>query len=303
MTLGTDTSGFALSYVDDLVVYSPTFDHHLRHLETVIGRFTKAGFTINATKCSFCRTEITFLGHVISNGGVTPHPKRIEAILNYPRPKNVRQLKQFLGVCNYHHRFIVNFSKYVAPLLPLLKQGCKWKWNAELQQAFEIPRSKFANSVHLVHPDQSLPYSVSTDASKRAVGAVLMQTNERGEMHLVSTTSRVLSDVEQRYSVAEQELLAIVYALEKFRVYVCGHQVTLCTDNKALSFLNKCSLTSSRIARWVMEIQGYTLDTQHVSGTKNILADAISRNPAGLTEAAIRDFLRPFSYSIDRCFC
>jgi hypothetical protein len=107
--------------------------------------------------------------------------------------------------------------------------------------------------------------------------------------------------VEQRYSVAEQELLAIVYALEKFRLYVYGHQVTLYTDNKALSFLNKCSLTSSRIARWVMEIQEYTLDIQHVSGTKSFLADAISRNPAGLTEAAIRDCLRPFSYSLDRC--
>jgi hypothetical protein len=128
MTLGTDTSGFALSYVDDLVVYSPTFDHHLRHLETVTGRLTKAGFTINANKCRFCRPEITFLGHVINNGESYARSQKIEAILNYPRPKNVRQLKQFLGVCNYHHRYILNYAEYVAPLLRLLKQGCKWKW-------------------------------------------------------------------------------------------------------------------------------------------------------------------------------
>jgi hypothetical protein len=88
LTLGTDTSDFALSYVDDLVVYSPIFSYHLQHLNIVIGKLTKAGFTINASKCSFCRPEITFLGHVISNKGVTPDPKRIEAILSYPRPKN-----------------------------------------------------------------------------------------------------------------------------------------------------------------------------------------------------------------------
>jgi hypothetical protein len=153
----------------------------VKHLRTVFEKLTSAGFTINASKCNFCRPQITFLGHVIGSGGVTPDPKRIEAILNYPRPRNPKQLKQFLGVCNFHHRFIINYASYVAPLLPLLKQGRKWKWTDELQIAFEILRSKFANSINLIHPDQSLPYAISTDASKRAVGAVLMQTDSNGE--------------------------------------------------------------------------------------------------------------------------
>jgi hypothetical protein len=117
----------------------------------VLRKLTEAEFTINASKCNFCRTELSFLR------GVTPCPKRIEAILSYPLPKNQKQLRQFLGVCNYHHRFITGYADYVTPLLALLKKGTKWKWTPELQRAFETLRAKFADSIHLVHPDVSLP--------------------------------------------------------------------------------------------------------------------------------------------------
>jgi hypothetical protein len=120
-----------------------------------------------------------------------------------------------------------------------------------------------------------------------------MQTDRHGDTHIVSTASRVLSSVEQKYGVSEQELLAIVYALEKFRIYVYGQEITLYTDNRALVFLNRCALTSERIARWVMEIQEYTLNIQHISGTKNFLADIVSRNPAGLSESEIKDLSKP----------
>jgi hypothetical protein len=130
-TLGTDSVGYAIAYIDDLVLFSANFQH-LYHLDTVIGKLTAAGFNINASKCSFCRTEITFLGNAISSKGVTPDPKRIEAIQHFLTPKNVRQLRRFLGVCNYHHRFIVNYADAVATLLTLLKKGQKWKWTADL---------------------------------------------------------------------------------------------------------------------------------------------------------------------------
>jgi hypothetical protein len=133
--------------VDDITVHSPTFNAHLNHLKTVIERLTKAAFTINAGKCSFGRPEISFLGHVISDRGVTPDPERSSARLSYPPPKNQKRLLQFLDVCNYHHRFIVNYANYVAPLLPFLKKASKWKWTSEMQKAFEILRAKFADSV------------------------------------------------------------------------------------------------------------------------------------------------------------
>ena len=124
-----------------------------------------------------------------------------------------------------------------------------------MQSAFETLREIFAHSIHLVHPDDNLPCIVHTDASGKAVAAVLMQTNEKGETRIVSTASRVLTLAERRYSTCEQELLAIVYALQKFRIYIFGHKIMLYTENKSLSFLHKCALTSNRVARWVIELQ------------------------------------------------
>jgi hypothetical protein len=159
-------------------------------------------------------------------------------------------LRHFLGVCNYHHRIVIDYAEYVAPLLVLLKKESKWKWTPDLDKAIEKLRSKFANSVHLLHQDESLPYTINTDASGKAIGAVLMQTNRQGETYLVSTASRVLSQTERLYSVAGQELLANVYAIvEKFRIFIYVHEVHLHTNNKALTFLSRCALTSSRMDR------------------------------------------------------
>jgi hypothetical protein len=116
----------------------------------------------------------------------------------------------------------------------MLKKEVKCKWTAHLQQAFEELRAQFANSIHQIHSNDELPYSIYTDASKFAIGALLMQTGENGEIYIVSTASRVLVATEQKYSTCEQELLAIVYALNKFRIYVFGHKILLRTDNKAL---------------------------------------------------------------------
>jgi hypothetical protein len=122
---------------------------------------------------------------------------------------------------------------------------------------------------------------------------MLIQTNTEREMHIVSMASRVLTQTERQYSVTEQELLAIVYTLEKFRNYIFGHEVYLCTDNKALSFLNKCALTSNGIARWVMQIQEYNLHIQNIRGTENFLAEMISQNPAGMSERDTKELLNP----------
>jgi hypothetical protein len=123
LALGSGTCDYALCHVDDITVHSSSFNLHIEHLKTVIGRLTAAGFTINARKCNFCKTENAFLGHVISNGGVAPDQRRIEAILSYPAPKNQHQLRQFLGVCNYRHRFTINYASHVAPLLHLLNSS------------------------------------------------------------------------------------------------------------------------------------------------------------------------------------
>jgi hypothetical protein len=127
-----------------------------------------------------------------------PDPHRIEAILNSPAPRNQKQLKKFLGVCNFHQRFIVNYVEYVAPLLQLLRKGTPWKWSAEMQEAFETLRDRFANTIHLVQPDEDLPYIINTDTSARTVGAVLIEQDREGINSIASTASRVLTPTEPR---------------------------------------------------------------------------------------------------------
>jgi hypothetical protein len=144
--LGPAPHEYATTYVDDIIVHSPTFEFHLKHLDDVLGKLTQARFTVNAEKCNFCKREISFWGHVIKQGVVSPDSRRIEVILNYPAPRNQKQLRQFLGTTNYHHRFIINYANYVASLLPLLKKGNKWQWSPELKKAFVKLKERFANS-------------------------------------------------------------------------------------------------------------------------------------------------------------
>jgi hypothetical protein len=208
-------------------------------------------------------------------------------------PKNQKQLRKFLGVCNFHQQFIINYASYVEPLLVLLRKGNKWRWSPTLQTAFETLRDKFADSIHLVHPDIKKGYIINTDASGKAIGGVLLQEGDSGQYSIVSTASRVLSAAEQRYSTCERELLAIVYALDRFKVYVYGHKITLCKDNKSLTLLNRCVITSNRVARWMLNIQEYDIEIKHIKGVQNHLADVLSRKPAGLTDEEIKGLTLP----------
>jgi hypothetical protein len=138
-----------------------------------------------------------------------------------------------------------------------------------------------------------LPYITHTDASSKAIGAVLMQKDSEGNVSIVSTASRVMHSAEKLYTTCEQELLALVHALEKFRVYVYGNNIFVNTYNRSLIFLKKCAITSNRVARWLITIQEYDIEVQHIRGVKNHLADILSRNPAGLEVNEIQDLIKP----------
>jgi hypothetical protein len=188
----------------------------------------------------------------------------------------------------------------VGPLLPLLRKGCRWRWGCELQTAFEALRAKFAASIELIHPDADMPYSIYTDACRYGISAILMQRDANGQAHIVSTASRVLTAAECKFSVCELELLAVVYALQKFRLYIFGQHVIVYSDNKALSFMKRCNLVSNRITRWIMQIQEYDLEIIHIKGTDNFLADILSRHPVGLTGRQIENMSRPREVLVSR---
>jgi hypothetical protein len=176
----------------------------------------------------------------------------------------------------------LNYADYTAPLLKLLRKEQVWKWTQIEQTAFTNLRNCFAQSVQLIHPKQNLGYAVYTDASKLGISAILTQRENEDEVSIISTASRVLTPTEQRYTTCEQELLAVVYSFQKFGIYVTGHPTTVYSDNKALSFLKKCQITSSRVARWIMQLQEFDVTIQHVKGTDNHFADVLSRNPIGI---------------------
>jgi hypothetical protein len=146
----------------------------------------------------FLQIEVTFLGHKINEVGVRPDPQRIAIVLKYPVPRNQKQLRQFLGSCNFHSKFMIDYTNYVGPLLPLLKKGVAWSWTEEMQAAFETLRAQFAHSIQLIHPDENLPYCVYTDACQYGISGILIQRNSEGKPYIVSTTSRVLSITEQK---------------------------------------------------------------------------------------------------------
>jgi hypothetical protein len=251
-------------YVDDLLIHSSSFYDHLEHLDWVLHKLTMAGFTINASKCNFCKPEIKFLGHIICDKTVKTDPEKIEAILRYPVLKNQKQLRKFLGVCNFHQQFIVNCASYVEPLLVWLRKGNRWSWHSTLQNAFETLRAKFAESIHLVHPDEKKGYIINTNANGKAIGGVLLQKSDDRHYIIVSTASQVLSATEQHYSTCERELLVVVYTLDCFKIHIYRHKITLCTDNKSLTFLNKCVITSNCVARWILNILEYDIEIKHI---------------------------------------
>jgi hypothetical protein len=167
----------------------------------------------------------------------------------------------------------------------------EWMWTLDRERAFPALRNSFAASLQSAHPREGLPYEIHTDASKVGISAVLSQKNELGEVSIISTASRVLTEAEGRYSVCDQELLAIAHAVKKFRIYIMCYPVTVYTDNKALSFLRKCTLTSDRVTRWVMQLQEYNLQIQHISGAKNFFHRHFEQESVGLTPE-IRKFQR-----------
>jgi hypothetical protein len=180
-----ELTNHVVTYVDVLLIHSATFSDHLYHIDRVLERVTTAGFPVKAAKSNFCKPEIKFLGHIVSDKTVTADPERIAAILRYPAPKNQKQLRQFIGICNFHQKFIVNYATYVEPLLVLLRKGVRWNWTNNLQQAFEILRSRFAQSIHLVHPSEDKGLIINTDASGRAVGSIFMQESDDGKFNII----------------------------------------------------------------------------------------------------------------------
>ena len=271
-------------YIDDILVVSRTFEEHLQHLEQVFDRLRNANLRLKPKKCSFLCKEVSYLGHIISVEGVRPDPEKTEKVRSFPVPRDVTQVRQFLGLASYYRRFVPRFAKIASPLHALLKKDNAFLWSPECSSAFKQLKDVLTSSPVLVFPKfgPECEFILETDASYVGLGAVLSQQQEDGSVHPIAYASRSLDPHERNYGVTKLETLGLVWAVRYFHPYLLGHHTVVYTDHSAcLSLLNH-PRPSGKLARWAMTIQEMDLIIKHRSGKSNTNADALLRNPVHL---------------------
>lgn len=274
--IGVDLERQAFPYLDDVILVSENFEAHLRLLKEVFKRLREAGLVLNLDKCKFCQTELKYLGHVVSSAGLKTDPDKVQAIMSYPAPRTVKQLRRFLGLCSWYRKYCPNFAEVVSPLTDLLKKKTPWTWLQHQEDAFSELKRRLMSAPILVCPDFAQPFTIQTDASDVASGSILTQVIE-GEERVIAYQSQRFSDVETRYASVERETLAVLHAVRKFRPYIEGQKFTVITDCSALQWLSKLKNPTGRLSRWSLELQQYDFDVKYRSGKLNVVPDALSR--------------------------
>jgi hypothetical protein len=227
---------FVLVYLDDILIYSRTEEEHRHHLQIVLDRLRQHRLLVKESKCEFARSSVQFLGHVISGEGLSVDAQKTKAITEWQVPKNVNEIRSFIGLCSYYRRFVPGFAVLAEPLTRLLCADVLFQWTAEQQVAFASLKKKLIEAPVLHAFDPQLPIIITTDASGYAIGAVISQV-ENSEERPAAFESRKLSKAEQNYPVFEQELLSIVHAIRTWRCYVEGVNFTVQTDHASLAYL------------------------------------------------------------------
>ena len=276
----------ALIYLDDVLVYSRTFDADLEHLRLVFDRFREAGLKLKPSKCHFGQKKVKFLGHVISKDGVLPDPDKVSAIKEYPVPRSVKDVRAFLGLANYYRKFVKDFAKIAGPLHDLTKKGLKFQWSDACQSAFETLKEALTQAPILAYPDFTLEFTLATDASDHGLGYVLGQV-QNGREVVIAYGGRKLLPAEKNYSVTEREALAVVAGIKHYQHYLYGARFKVLTDHSAVRWLMSLKMPCGRLARWALLLQQYDFDIIHRAGVSNGNADALSRRSCDTIVAAI----------------
>jgi RNase H-like domain found in reverse transcriptase/Reverse transcriptase (RNA-dependent DNA polymerase) len=267
---------FVLVYLDDLTIYSKTFEDHVTHLSLIFQTLRKAQLKLNKDKCHFFLPSIKFLGHEISRQGIQPDEDKLIKVKEFPRPINLRTLRRFLGLASYYRKFIKDFSKRAKPLNQLLQKDEPFDWKAEQQQAFEWLKHQLITAPILRYPNFKKTFYLHTDASGTGLGAVLAQKDEDNKEYAVAYASRSLNKAERNYSTTEQECLAVIWAVEHFRHYFGTTHFFVVTDHAALKWLGTTELKGRR-ARWILRLEPYNFTILHRAGRKHNNADSLSR--------------------------
>ena len=265
-----------------------SFDNCLENLRAVLTRCEETNLVLNWEKCHFMVQEGIVLGHRISARGIEVDKPKIEAIEKLPPPSSVKGIRSFLGHAGFYRRFIKDFSQIAKPLSNLLVQGIPFEFDSQCLHAFTVLKDKLISASIFVAPDWSFPFELMCDASDYAIGAVLGQKREK-IFQVIYYASRTLNDAQLNYATTEKELLAIVFAFDKFRPYLIGNKVVVHTDHSTIKYLMTKKDAKPRLIRWVLLLQEFDVEIKDKKGTENLVADHLSRLEGARDDIPVND--------------
>jgi len=275
---------FVVVFIDDILIYSKTLEEHEEHLRIVLQILKEKKLYAKLSKCELWLEEVKFLGHVISNKGVSMDPTKVEAILQWEPPKIVTEICSFLGLAGYYRRFIERFSKIAMPLTQLTKKGQAFVWIEKCENSFQELKKRLTTSPVLALPDPTGHFVIFFDASKMGLGCVLIQ-----DRRVVAYSSRQLRTHEKDYPTHDLELAAIVFALKIWRHYVYGGKFEIFSDHKSLKYLFDQKELNMRQRRWMKFLKDYDFELHYHSGKANVVADALSRKSLHVSSLMIHE--------------
>ena len=267
------------AYIDDVIIHSTTWQEHIHIMREMFQRLKKANLTVNLAKSEFLHATVEYLGHVVGQGCVKPINAKVVAIANYTVPTTKKELMRFLGMVGFYRKFCHNFSIIVSPLTNLLQKKQSFEWTPKCDTAFNCVKDILMNSPVLISPDFNKEFKLAVDACDVGIGAVLYQESDDNIDKVISYYSKKLNKYQKNYSTIEKECLALLLSLQHFDVYlnVTLHPILVYTDHNPLTFLHKMTNKNQRLTRWSLLLQQYNILVNHIKGTDNVMADALSR--------------------------
>ena len=277
---------WCIIYLDDVIVFSKTPEEHIERLEAVFKKISDAGLKLKPSKCEFFKKRIHYLGHIVSDKGIETDPKKIEAIVKWPGPRTVHEVRKFLGFTNYYRKFVYKYAQIARPMNKLIsgenakKKHRKVEWGDEQEQSFSELKDACTKTPVLAYADYKKPFRLNTDASEMGLGSVLYQQQDDGTFRVIAYASRSLSKTEKNYNAHKLEFLALKWAVtERFHEYLYGGNFEVFTDNNPLTYVLTTAKLDATGQRWIANLANYNFKIFYRSGRSNIDADALSRIP------------------------
>ena len=265
-----------LCYLDDIVIFGRTPEELLERIRMVLDRLRQVGLKVKPSKCEFFKTEVKFLGHMVSSQGIEPLPEKLDTIRDWPVPRCLRDVRAFFGLASYYRKFVKDFATIAEPLTRLTKKFAKFEWSEEAQQAFDALKQALIEASFLTFPCPHAPCILDTDASDVAIGGVVSQMVD-GEERPIAFFSRVMNSAQRGYCTTRRELLAVVSSLQHFRHYLLGAKVILRTDHHSLKWLKTFKRPEGILARWVETLAEFDIEIEHRPGRLHSNVDGMSR--------------------------